>query len=442
MRVRRFHALDERDRPVVAALGAGLGEDTARVLGYMLLRAEYADADELPPATRLAVRIGTELNRETAATALERLVERGLLATTTVRTDTHGRPSKAWRLADPERATIERVYEGHGKRLAAQAVAIATETGPDGNTVQAEPERPSTDGTDRVAVALNWDPNGLHLPFFAARSAGHYERNGVRISIATNRGSSAAIACLETGTADIALAGAATVVRKQADGVPVVPLAVLFQRSMATLYTTREAFGEPFERVSQLRGKRIGLVPRSETGLLARLFLSQSDVLADTTVVDIAGEERAALRKGRADVVAGSIADPHRLQGTDTAVDSIVVADRFPIYGPTLVTTRGYLDDRRSRLEAFLAGTTAGWADRLEAGLGDGQTTRRDDRYRATETTDALNDTPLDDHDQRTFERAVRDFGTSAEVCTHGWGWQTVAGWQRLETALGQADLL
>lgn len=467
MHTREFPVLDEADESLVNRLAAGLGDDAARVLAYLLMRERYLSAENEPesgpdPATRLAVRIGTDLNRETVATALNRLAERDLLATTTLRTSARGRPPKAWRPAGPEDVTTERVDASHGERLVTQATDIAAATGSNARGTDGKRSSPidRTDGDrdegttesegehEPFRLGLNWDPNGLHAPFFMARSAGHYGSHDLSVSIHRNRGSGAAIECITSGESDVALAGAATVVRARCEGARVVPIALLFQRAMATLYTTREAFGEPFERVHQLQGRRVGTSRHSETGLLGRLFLSQAGVLEDAMVVDIAGEERAALREGRADVVTGSFADPRRLRAAGAAVDALVVADQFPMYGPALVTTEPTLNAARPRLEAFLAGTTAGWADavaepatavRAIDGLDVGEERESSD---SDGDRGAIKSERALEREQHTFEQAVREFGTSADVTNHGWGWHETAGWRRLETALEQVDLV
>lgn len=478
MHTREFPVLDEADEPLVSRLAVGLGDDAARVLAYLLAREHRENAPEdVEPATRLAVRVGTDRNRETVATALGRLDERDLLATTTLHTDARGRPPKAWRPIASERETIARVDGTHGERLAAQAAAVATTLGPESATVRRDPETQTDDTRERTAeearssatdragdgsttatgdrsaardgegepirLGLNWEPNGLHAPFFAARAAGHYAHQDLSVSITPHRGSGAAITSVASGESDVVLAGAATIVRARCEGRPVVPLALCFQRAMATLYTTREAFGTEFERVDQLRGKRVGTSSESETGLLGRLFCSQAGVLDSITIVDIAGEERTALAEGRAEVVTGSFADPRRLEREGATVDALVVADQFPMYGPALVTTEEALEDRRPLCERFLAGTTAGWAEAIE------------NPAEAVRAIDGRDGRGLDDADdggkpggralrreRRTFERAVREFGTSARVRSHGWGWHDETGWERLETALGQVDLV
>lgn len=431
MQTREFPVLAEEDRELVDALSRGLGGDAARVLAYLLLREEESSvADD--PTVRLTVRIGTGLNRRAASEALDALTDRGLVEQTTAATET-GRPPKAWRANAGVEETVRRVYGTHASTLVRRAVDVVRELGvgdaPSAADVDGvDPSDPAPESEERLGVGLNWHPNVLHAPLYAARAGGSYADRRLDVEIRPYVGSGAAVGHVLTGDVDAVLAGAATTTRHLADGAPLVPLAPLYQRSMTVLYTTRETFGEPLERVDQLRGRRVGMPVDAETGVLGRLFLSQAGVLDEVTVVDVAGEERTALELGQVDVVTGTMTDPPDLEADGVTVDTLPVADRFPIYGPTLVTTADVVRERPAALAAFLAGTIDGWDATASDPAAAVRTVERDG-----------------DPDERAVDdvvRAVSEFGTSTDVETHGWGWQTVEGWRRLETALEQGGLL
>jgi ABC-type nitrate/sulfonate/bicarbonate transport system substrate-binding protein len=132
--------------------------------------------------------------------------------------------------------------------------------------------------------------------------------------------------------------------------------------------------------------------------------------------------------------VTGSFADPWRLEADGVDVDVLPVAEQFPIYGPALAVRADLLADRpglvRDGVGAVLAGVDA--ARRAPA-----------DAARAVAEADGG---PVDDErvarERRVFERADREFGASEAVREHGWGWHRADGWDRLETALDQVDLL
>lgn len=423
MRTQEFWILSDDDQRVIDRLAVGLGETSARVLAYLLLRRER---DEIPnaPATQLAVRIGTGMNRKAVADALAGLEERSLASVTTVRNGGRGRPPKAWYASAGLETTVERVYEHHAEELLERAFDVL-DRGAGSPESADDPDEPA------VTVGLNWRPNGLHVPFYAASDGEDVEEwttGDPSMRIEHYRGSRQALDAVLSGEADVGVVGAATVVRAREAGDPIVPIAVLYQRAMTTLYTTREAFGEPLSSVDQLRGRRIGTPSGSETDVLGRLFVSQTAIADTIRFVDTGGEEQRALLSGAVDVVTGSFSDPRQLELRGATVDSILVADHFPIYGPTLVVEEGTLFERAALLRRFLVAMMRGWA---AADRADG----------AVRTIAAQSDESPEEV-RRTFEQAIEEFGTTETVRNHGWGWQRVETWDRLETALRQGELL
>ncbi|WP_164974665.1 ABC transporter substrate-binding protein [Halegenticoccus tardaugens] len=426
MRTQEYPVLSEEDEELIERLALGLGRAAARVLGYLVLREReptFADT----PATRLEIRVGTGESQRAVTEAVARLVERNIITETTIRRDIRGRPPKAWACDADVRETIRRVYAAHATALLKQAVAVAGKLGAERLRPDDIPMLDSADVT--LTVGLNWHPNVLHAPLFAAIDANRYRERGVNVTLRPFEGSGDAVEALLTDDVDVTVAGAATTIRARAAGAPVVPLAPLFQRAMTVLYTTRSVFGERLERTEQLRGRRIGLSSNSEAGVLGRLFLSQLRLLDDATVVEVDGEERTALESGRADVVTGTFTDPQDLASEGLTVDVLSVADQFPIYGPTIVTTERVARTRPQAVLAFLAGTLAGYEaavtdpERVVGTIGEG-------RSNAT------------GRDAENLTDAVERFGPSGAVCDDGWGWQRFEEWQRLKTALDQAKLL
>jgi ABC-type nitrate/sulfonate/bicarbonate transport system substrate-binding protein len=424
MRTREFPVLSAEEEPLVARLELVLGTTAARVMAYLLRR---DDGDS--PADRLSIRVGTGANRTAVSDALGRLEDRDLVTTTTLDTDT-GRPPTAWTPRWAESETVRRADWAHADALLTQATVAARELR--AAELSVAPTRDADTGDDATGthadatldVGLSWFPNVLHAPLFGAQSAGCYAAWGLDVSLASFAGSDCALDALAAGEVDVAMAGAATIVRNRDR--PLVPLAPLYQRAMTVLYTTREAFGGPLTGVDSIRGKRVGMPIGAETGALSRLFLSQSGTLDDVDVVDLSGEERDALSSGRADVVTGSVLDPRELADANE-VDVIRVADHFPIYGPTFVTTEDVLAASPTVVARFLAGTVAGWHHaRTDPAAA----------VRAVEELDSALERATAD-----LEYVIETFGTSNAITDHGWGWHDAAGWRRLATALAQADL-
>lgn len=417
---RREYPVLPDDDALLAEFGVCLGADAARVLAYLVRRRESGRIDR-PEATRLEIRVGTGLGRAATVDALSTLESLDLVTTTTVARERRGRPPKGWGAADTDDPRDRRLRAHHARRLLTHAAAMAPAFG------ASLPEEPAPDSidvpgdpVDDLTMALNWQANGLHGPLLAAADLGIYGTHGLDIGFEPSRGSGAALDRLG-GDADLAVVGAASLCR--ATGA-LVPLCLLYQRSMAVLYTTDERLGSSFTSVEQLRGRRLAVTPDSEVGRLARLFLAHAGVLDDVETVAVAGDERAALERGEADVATGMPIDPHELATAGHGVTSLPVADHFPAPGPAVVTTAALAAESPATVARFLMGTLAGVT-----------AARRDPERMARHVAERSDDDP--ESERWRFENADTR-STAAAADEHGWGWQTHDAWDRLRVALRQ----
>jgi len=425
VRVRAFPILGDEDAKTVEAFATGLDREAARVLAYLVGR-EESDRFSGEAASRLAVRVGVDLGRGRVSDVLGTLTDLGLVVETTVDSEAPGRPPKGWRADAGHDRALACVRAHHSETLLDQAATVAstldddveppTRSGPTGSL-------PSDRDAGHVAVGLNWEPNGLHAPLFA----GAYADHGVDVTLSGRRGSRAALSAVADGDVDVGLTGAATYLRA-CTSADVVPLALYYQRAMVTLYTTRSAFGGPLRSVEDVRGRRVAMPAGSETGALGRLFLAQAGVVDDVTVVRANGEEREALLDGDADVATGVFTDPLELEAAGHDVDSVLLADHFPVPGPAFVVRRETLRERPDALRGFLEGAMAGW------------TAARTDPAAAVA---AVPDHAADAADERRkLDGAFERFAGGDAVEKNGWGWHSSETWERLRVALEQAATL
>lgn len=434
--------MDRRELPVISAgeesyvdqLAAGLESSAARVFVYLWLRSREDDIKPVP-ATQTAIQIGTELSQKSVTDAIGVLEDRDLVEATTVTTSNPGRPPTAWTTTHPLFDVIDRAYDQHARHLLEQAQQVSdSELGAlpsvstSGQFEGAGSTSPAAD-QETITLGLNWHPNGLQLPLYAAQRNSCYSDRGLAIETLEYNGSRRTVEAVVSGAATVGISGAATVSRARASGLDVVPIATLFQRPMVVLYTVRQSFGEPFDAVEQLSGRRVGMPIPSEMSILGKMFLAQAGVLEKVEIVPVEGEEHDALRSGRVDAVTGIFADPQRLESNGAAVDVVPVAERYPIYGPSLITSEATLETKCEHITRFLAGTTAGWA------------AAKHSPQEAIEHVCRMTDRSPEQV-REVFEQAAAEFGSTDEVAKHGWGWQTPDTWDRLETALDQTALL
>jgi len=420
VRVREFPVLGDEDERTVEAFATGLDREAARVLAYLVGR-EESDRFSDEAASRLAVRVGVDLGRGRVSDVLGTLTDLGLVTETTVDSEAPGRPPKGWRAVAGRDRTVDRVRALHADALLDQAATVAATFGGDLPITDADADADDRDA-GALDVGLNWEPNGLHAPLFG----GTYADYGVDVTLTGCRGSRAALSAVTDGDVDVGLTGAATLLRAHASGNDVVPLALYYQRSMVTLYTTRTAFGGPLRSVEDVRGRRVAMPAGSETGALGRLFLAQAGVVDDVTVVRADGEEREALLDGDADVATGVFTDPLELEAAGYDVDSVLLADHFPVPGPAFVVRRDTLRERPDALRGFLEGTMAGW------------TAARTDPEAAVNAVADRNGADAAD-ERRKLDGALDRFAGGDAVEKNGWGWHSADTWERLRIALEQA---
>lgn len=417
MHPRELPVLDDTDERLEDRFAMGLGADAARVLTYLVLRAD-SETDSPVAATRPEVQIGTGLGRDVTVAATNRLTDRGLVSTKRVQSDATELTRKAWAPVGDREQSLERVFDSHAAALLENAATVDDRVGFTGGAGDG-----SAGADGEVSVALNWAANPVHFPVLVAADRGAFASRGLDVSLTEHHGSGPAMAAVTSGGAEAGIVGPATLVQASEGGDGALPVALLYQRSMVVLYTTREAFGGRFESVEQLRGRRVAMAMDSETGLLARLFLSQAGVLADVQVEPIEAEERDVLLAGDADVAVGVFLDPLVLERDGATVDTTLVAESFPIPGPAIVARRRTVEERPGDIRALLAGIGAGWA----IGATDPETVRT-----------VLPEAP---HAAEFTRRLAETFNTSDTVTEHGWGWQTPDQWTRLKTALREADV-
>ncbi len=426
MRTREFPVLGPEDDPVVDALAVGLGREEARVLAYLVLCAENGAG----AASRLAVRIGTDLGRKRTGEALSTLEDAGFVSSISMQRGTSGRPRKGWQAADGRADLAAAVRRRHAEQLLGRARTVGDRVA--GTDLTDSDTDPGDSGIDdptgeTCRLALNWTPNGFHAPLFLAAERDFY--TGVDLSIRSARGSGQALQQVESGAADVGVVGSAVVCRAFAAGRPVVPVALFYQRAMTVLYTVRSVFGAELSSVEQLRGRTVAMPAGAETALLARLFLSQAGVVDDVDVVEAGGEERDELLGDDADVATGMAADPPALAAEGYTVDSILVSEQFPVPGPALVVHAEALCDPPAGLVGFLTGTMRGVVAATH------------DREAAAAAVAARSDDAVE-AERRRLDVALDRFADSDTVREHGWGWQSVDDWQRLRMALRQTGAL
>jgi len=192
MQPSEFWVMDDDDEKLVADLELGLGRSPLGSLAYLVRRVED-DRIEEPRARQLEIRLGTGLGKRAVGVALSTLSDRGLVTESTLESEQG--PPKAW---STEHTVETAMYDAYATRAAELTDAVRAAL-PDPETAERGPLR----------LGLNWQPNGLQVPFYAAQIEEKYDLADVEVEFVHYSGSERALQAVASGEIDVGIVGAA-----------------------------------------------------------------------------------------------------------------------------------------------------------------------------------------------------------------------------------------
>lgn len=293
------------------------------------------------------------------------------------------------------------------------------------------PNRAQLDVSE-ASLLLNWKPNGLHVPYYAASGEGFYEEQGLDLAaIESGQGSDVSAKQVGAGNVRFAVTSSDQLVNVNSRGLSPRSVAVVMQKSPVVIFTVREQFGETFSDVGQLAGETVGSGP-GMVRILTRLVLERSGVRDDVELVDTGYDTVQQLLAGKIDAAGGVFGDAIAAEHQGATVDSVRIAESVPSYGHVLATSRSFAADHASTVEAFLRATAHGaaWAQQHPDAAID----------HLVDAVPALAESRAIERDK--WKTLASGFMTSAAVQEHGWGWSRAEPWRTTYRALRDADLL
>lgn len=283
-----------------------------------------------------------------------------------------------------------------------------------------------------VSLLLNWKPNGLHVPYYAAKARGYYEEQGVNLTeIKSGKGSDFAAKQVGLGNDEFAITSADQLLNINTRGLSPQSVGVVMQRSPVVVFTTADIFGGKLNSVDQLAGKTVGTGP-GMVKILTKLLLEKNGVLQDVELVDTGFDTVQQLLGGKIDAAGGVFADAVVTRQKAETVYSIPVAKTIPSYGHVVASNPDYIDQNQDTVRGFLNATARGAAW-------------------ATDNPDKATDTLIDANPGLAETAAVQrakwvemasQYVLSESVRQHGWGWSNAEPWETMYDALRDADLL
>lgn len=289
-------------------------------------------------------------------------------------------------------------------------------------------------GVERASVSLvlNWKPNGLHVPYFAAADQGFYADEGFEdVTIESGQGADVSAQQVGLGNETFAITSGGQLLNVNSRDLSPRCVGVAMQRGQVVVFTAREQFGEELTDVSQLEGATVGSSPGS-VRLMTRNYFAQHGILDTLEYVDTGFDTIQQLLPGEVEAACGVFSEIADARREGYTIDSLAVADTIRSYGHVVATGDSFAADNPETVRSFLRGTARGFAWAAQ---------------NPSDAVDALVDSQPELEEVRANQREkwdlmVDDYVLSETVRERGWGWSEAEPWREAYETLLDGGML
>lgn len=211
----------------------------------------------------------------------------------------------------------------------------------------------------KLTVQLDWVAEPEHGGFYQAEAKGFFREEGLDVTLIPGGPGAHVMPSVATGKADIGQADSTNTLLQQAEGLPVVQFAAVFQDDPSGILVHADS---PVRRFEDLQGKTI--IARPEWAFLRFLekkYALKFSVVPQNFSVTAFLANREALQQGY------FIAEPHHIMAAGGKKPRFLATwdAGFRAYA-VLVTNRKLAREQPDVLRAFLRAYIRGWHDYLE----------------------------------------------------------------------------
>ncbi|MEM6387605.1 MAG: ABC transporter substrate-binding protein [Pseudomonadota bacterium] len=221
----------------------------------------------------------------------------------------------------------------------------------------------------KVPFALDWKFEGPSAPYFAAIDNGHFEAEGLDVTIEAGSGSVQTIPKIATGAFPIGFGDINSVIKflDQNPGAPVTAVMMVYDKPPFAI-VGRKSLGvsEP----ADLEGKILGAPPPDGAWAQWPVFVDETGIDASTVTVEPVGfpTREPMLAEGNVAAITGfsfsSVVNLKRLGVEADDISNILMADHgLQLYGNAILVNTDWAAENGETVEAFLRAVAKGWMD-------------------------------------------------------------------------------
>ena len=211
----------------------------------------------------------------------------------------------------------------------------------------------------KLTVQLDWVAEPEHGGFYQAEARGYFRAEGLDVTILPGGPGSHVMSAVATGKADIGQAGDIETLMKQAEGLPFVQFAAVFQDDPAGILVHADS---PVRKFEDLQGKTIIARPGWPfLDFLKQKYQLKVNVVAQNFSVSAFLGDRNALQQGY------YIAEPYHITKAGGKMPRFLSTwdAGFRAYA-VLVSNKAFARNHAEALRAFTRAYIKGWRDYLE----------------------------------------------------------------------------
>lgn len=221
----------------------------------------------------------------------------------------------------------------------------------------------------KIPFALDWKFEGPSAPYFAAIDNGHFEAEGLEVTIEAGSGSVQTIPKIATGAFPIGFGDINSVIKflDQNPGAPVTAVMMVYDKPPFAI-VGRKSLGvsEP----KDLEGKILGAPPPDGAWAQWPVFVDETGIDASTVTVEPVGfpTREPMLAEGNVAAITGfsfsSVVNLKRLGVEADDISNILMADHgLQLYGNAILVNTDWAAENGDTIKAFLRAVAKGWED-------------------------------------------------------------------------------
>ena len=220
-----------------------------------------------------------------------------------------------------------------------------------------------------VPFALDWKFEGPSAAYFAAIDNGHFEAEGLNVTIEAGSGSVQTIPKIATGAFPIGFGDINSVIKflDQNPGAPVTAVMMVYDKAPFAI-VGRKSLG--VEGPSDLEGKVLGAPPPDGAWAQFPVFAAETGLDVSAVKIEPVGfpTREPMLAEGNVAAITGfsfsSVVNLKRLGVPADDISNILMADHgLELYSNAILVNTDWAAENGETLEAFLRAVANGWTD-------------------------------------------------------------------------------